>query len=61
MRKIVGYYMEELEARLAELKARLTGDMFADMRIREEIHHIELELNGGSCDINNPDCETCSG
>ena len=53
--------MEELEARLAELKAQLTGDMFADMRIREEIHHIELELNGGSCDINNPDCETCSG
>ena len=52
---------EELQKKLNTLKALLTGDMFADMDVRNQIHEIELELNGGSCDIDNPECDTCSG
>ena len=47
------------EERIAELEAQLTGNMFADMGIRDEIHKLKLDGVGGSCEIDDPDCEAC--
>ena len=50
---IIGYNNEKI----AELEASLTGDMFADMDIKDQIHKLKLEEAGGSCDIDDPECE----
>lgn len=50
---------KELEGLIEGFKKQLTGDMFADMSIKEEIHRLEMELNDvkpESCAI---DCENC--
>jgi len=47
------------EEKIAELEAQLTGNMFADMGIRDEIHKLKLEEAGGSCFIDDPECEAC--
>lgn len=36
----------ELKDRILELRSKLTGDMMQDMEIRDEIHNIEMKLNG---------------
>ena len=33
--------------KIAELEASLTGDMFADMDIKDQIHKLKLEEAGG--------------
>jgi len=43
----------------AQLEASLTGDMFADMDIRQEIHDLEMSDKGITCSIDAPDCEAC--
>ncbi len=35
-----------LEQAIAALKGKLTGDMFADMETRDEIHNLEMQLKG---------------
>ena len=35
-----------LEEAIAALKEKLTGDMFADMDTRDEIHNLEMQLKG---------------
>ena len=35
-----------LEEAIAALKEKLTGDMFADMDVRDEIHNLEMQLKG---------------
>jgi hypothetical protein len=35
-----------LEEAIAALKGKLTGDMFADMEARDEIHNLEMQLKG---------------
>ena len=45
--------------KIAELIASLTGDMFADMDIKDQIHKLKLEEAGGSCSIDDPECEAC--
>ena len=47
------------EEKIAELEAQLTGDMFKDMDIMDQIHRLKLECVGGSCDIDNSMCEAC--
>ena len=47
------------EEKIAQLEAQLTGDMFADMDIKDQIHKLKLEAAGGSCDIDDPECEAC--
>jgi len=42
---------------IADLESQLTGDMFADMDIKDQIHKLKLEEAGGSCDIDDPECE----
>ena len=43
----------------AQLEASLTGDMFADMDIRQEIHDLEMSEKGITCSIDDPECEAC--
>ena len=35
-----------LETEISNLKNQLTGDMFADMEIRDKIHNLEMTLKG---------------
>lgn len=37
---------EELQNEIKELEAKLTGDMFADMEIKDKIHNLKMKLNG---------------
>ena len=37
---------EQLESQIAELNGKLTGDMFADMEIKDQIHNLTMKLNG---------------
>jgi hypothetical protein len=36
---------EEIKQKIEQLQSKLTGDMFADMDLREEIHNLEMQLN----------------
>ncbi len=35
-----------LQKEINELKAQLTGDLFADMDLKDQIHNLEMKLNG---------------
>lgn len=35
-----------LEEAISALKGKLTGDMFADMEFRDQIHNLEMQLKG---------------
>lgn len=35
-----------LETQIADLEARLTGDMFQDMELRDKIHNLKMSLEG---------------
>ena len=48
-----------LEEAIAALKEKLTGDMFADMDIRDEIHNLEMQLKGVKPLDSNFDCVGC--
>jgi len=47
------------EEQIVELESQLTGNMFEDMNIKDQIHRIKLECVGGSCSIDDPECEAC--
>jgi len=47
------------EEQIVELESQLTGDMLADMDIKYQIHKLKLEEAGGSCSIDDPECEAC--
>jgi hypothetical protein len=47
------------EEEITKLESQLTGDMFADMSIKDEIHKLKLEEVGGTCSIDDPECEAC--
>ena len=34
-----------IKDKIAELKARLTGDLFADMDLQQEIYELKVQLN----------------
>ena len=48
-----------LEEEIVQLKAQLTGDMFADMGIRDKIHNLEMKLNGTKPSDSEIDCVGC--
>jgi len=37
---------QELQQEIDALKAKLTGDMFSDMDIKDKIHNLEMKLKG---------------
>jgi len=48
-----------LEDQIAELNAQLTGDMFSDMDIKDEIHNLEMKLKGVKPMDSHFDCVGC--
>jgi len=38
--------MEDLKKEIAELEKQLTGDMFADMEIKDKIHNLQMKIDG---------------
>ena len=41
------------------MKGKLTGDMFADMETRDEIHNLEMQLKGVKPIDSHFDCVGC--
>lgn len=50
---------QALEEAIATLKGKLTGDMFADMEVRDEIHNLEMQLKGVKPMDSHFDCIGC--
>lgn len=50
---------QELEQEIKTLEGQLTGDMFADMEIRDKIHNIKMKLNGIKPEHQQIDCVGC--
>ncbi|GAB3227805.1 hypothetical protein GCM10027454_26970 [Algoriphagus aestuariicola] len=50
---------QALEEAIATLKGKLTGDMFADMETRDEIHNLEMQLKGVKPMDSHFDCIGC--
>jgi hypothetical protein len=48
-----------LQDQIEALKAQLTGDLFADMDIKDEIHNLEMKLNGVKPMDSHFDCVGC--
>ena len=42
-----------------EKKVQMNGNMFVDMDLKDQIHKIKNAKAGGSCDIDDPECEAC--
>lgn len=50
---------KQLMKEWSELQARLSGDMLADMELKEAMHKIEMKLNEIKPDSDFLDCEGC--
>jgi len=50
---------ESLQQDIDALKAKLTGDMFSDMEIKDQIHNLEMKLNGVKPMDSHFDCIGC--
>lgn len=50
---------EELKNRIENLRSQLTGDMFSDMEVRDEIHNLEMKLKGVKPIDSHFDCIGC--
>lgn len=51
--------LKDLDTQIAELKSQLTGDMFADMELRDQIHNLEMKRNGVKPINSAIDCVGC--
>lgn len=51
--------IEQLQTQLEELKSQLTGDMFQDMDIKDQIHNLEMKINGVKPMDSHFDCVGC--
>ena len=50
---------EQLQAEIKALEAKLSGDMFQDMDIKDEIHNLKMKLNGVKPMDSHIDCIGC--
>lgn len=50
---------QALEEAISSLKSQLTGDMFADMEVRDQIHNLEMQLKGVKPMDSHFDCVGC--
>ncbi len=48
-----------LQEQIDALKLKLTGDLFADMDIKDEIHNLEMKINGVKPMDTHIDCVGC--
>jgi len=49
----------DLQEELAQLKTQLTGDMFHDMDIKDQIHNLEMKIKGIKPMDSHFDCFGC--
>ncbi len=50
---------EQLEKEIESLNGQLTGDMFQDMDIKDQIHNLKMKLNGVKPMDTQIDCVGC--
>ncbi len=50
---------DQLTQEIDDLKAKLSGDMFKDMEIKDKIHNLEMKLNGTKPTDSSIDCVGC--
>ena len=50
---------KEVEKAIESLSGQLTGEMFQDMRIKDSIHNLEMELKGIKPTDSHFDCVGC--
>ena len=50
---------QELKEMIESLESKLTGDMFSDMNIKDEIHRLQMKLNGTKPTDSHFDCFGC--
>lgn len=48
-----------LEEQIEQLKSQLTGDMFSDMDLKDQIHNLEMKLKGVKPMDSHIDCVGC--
>lgn len=51
--------LEEVQSEITTLEASLTGDMFADMDIKDKIHNLKMKMNGTKPMDQSIECEGC--
>ena len=49
----------EIQSKIDELKSKLSGDMMSDMELRDQIHNLEMILNGVKPEDSHFDCIGC--
>jgi len=50
---------QQLQNKVEKLKLKLSGEMIKDMEIRDEIHNLEMKINGTKPMDSHIDCEGC--
>ena len=50
---------EEIEETIKGLEKQLTGDMLNDMALKDEIHNLQMVLNGVKPEDSHIDCIGC--
>lgn len=50
---------EDLATQIAELESKLSGDMFQDMEIKDQIHNLQMKLKGVKPMDSHFDCVGC--
>lgn len=50
---------KEIELLIKGLESKLTGDMINDMNIKDEIHNLQMQLNGTKPTDSHFDCLGC--
>ena len=50
---------QEIKETIKSLESQLTGDMMKDMAIRDQIHNLEMKLNGTKPTDSHFDCVGC--
>lgn len=51
--------VQTLEDQIQSLEAQLTGDMFADMDLKDQIHNLQMQLQGVKPMDSHFDCVGC--
>jgi len=50
---------QQIKAEIETLKAKLTGDLFIDMDVKNQIHNLEMKLKGVKPMDSHFDCVGC--
>jgi len=51
--------LRTVEEQIKSLEAQLTGDMFADMDLKDQIHNLQMQLQGVKPMDSHFDCVGC--